>query len=204
MGFHTGQAGIDEARLIALSDLLKANLASLNAMLTRDGLWTRGSITSDMVVKGDPTKLPAVSEAPLMLCVVGGGRYDELDMEMDYAFIDQTDNSGFRLQIYTNILVYLHPDAVAEDATTWAAIKQQAEHQETVRARVCDWARKGVLNARANISIALTSQEFNASPAFDALDRCHVSKIYKGHFDKSFGGSERVYGAHIVHLGRVQ
>lgn len=205
MGFSTSLPGIDEARLDAIANLLSdaTNIANLNTMLTRDALWSQ-TVTSAMVSIGDPQILPAVADAPLIISVVGGGRYDELDMEIEYRYIDQTAQSGFRHEIYTNIYVYIHPDAVPSDSTSWSTIRTQAAKRERVRARVCDWLRKGVLNAPGNIALTLASREWTVSPNYDVLDRCHVQSVYKGYFEKGLGGSKPVYGAHLVHAGRIQ
>jgi hypothetical protein len=205
MPYSTTLPNIDEARLDAITALLVANLASLNTSLLRGGLWTLPAITSSMVSIGDPERLPlTAAEAPIILSVVGGGRYEELDTEADYRYIDQSANSGFKVDVYTNIFVYLHPDSVPAADNTWASVRAQAATRERIRSRVCDWLRAGVLNAQANLAITLGSREYSVSPGFDVLDRCRASMIYKGYFEKSFARGQQLYGAHIVHVGRVQ
>lgn len=206
MAYNTDLPSIEEARLDAIYDLIVANLAALNASLGRDSLWPASvPITAAMVTIGDPETTLDVNAYPILICVVGGGRGDERDIESDYLYIDSVETGGLRNVVYTNVYFYLHPDAVPG-----TDVIAQAEMRERVRARACDWLRAGIFNDVANRAIPLASQEYSVAPNFDRLDRCRAAIGYKGYFEKGFGGitqaargKQTLYGAHIVHIGEV-
>lgn len=184
---------IEEARYDAIKQLLVDNLGLLNDMLQRDDLWpSTVPITGAMVTIGQPLTWPA-SKPPVLICVVGGGRSDELDIETERLYIEQTATNGFMNTLYTNVYLFLHPDAVPG-----TDVLLQAEQRERVRCRLSGWARRGVFNDVANQTIPLLSRECHIAPEYDFLDRVCAKKGHKGLFDEGFGGSLVCYGAHVL------
>jgi hypothetical protein len=198
MAYLTTAPGIEEARLDAIHALLVANLASLNASLQRDGLWPANvPITPSMVTLGHPATWPA-SRPPILICVVAGGRAEELDIRTQRLYIELTETSGFLNTLTTSVYLFLHPDAVpGSDPLVQAAAR------ERIRVRLSDWARAGVFNTPTSQTIPLDSHEVHLAPTNDYLDRVNAVLGYKGLYEEGFGGSLVCYGAHIVVEGIV-
>jgi len=99
--------------------------------------------------------------------------------------------------LYHNIYFYLHPQAFpGTDAFA------QAAKRERFRARVCGWMLYDVFNNGVNETITLGSQQFT-NGTFDTLDECRVEDMTKGFVLKSFGTTQYVYCAHLMHRGKT-
>lgn len=191
--YPTNLPGLDEARLIAIQALIVASLSDLNAALARDAqtplVWTAAQ-----VVLGDPETLTTS-----LVCVTGGGAKDATDMEAEPYFLGGvSEYEGYKETLYTNVYVYVHPDALPN-----ADALAQVKARELTLARCADHLRKRVFNAKANATITLTSQEYSLSPDFDTLVGCYAKTIFKGRATKSFAGFASVPTAHLMHVGHI-
>lgn len=188
--------GLDEAVRDWLIATLTAALPALNASLSRDDKTPIGTVTPAMVLYGDPQTLPDVDDAPILLCVLGGGRMDGMDMECEQQYLGG-GGIPYTHDVHSSITAYLHPDAMP--TPTSGGLESG---RERLLARICDWLRQ-TLNSAANATAQLGSQEFALAPAFDVLDRAHVASVEKGLSYKDFGGNQAVYMAHARHTGTV-
>ena len=188
MSYSTSLPGIDEARLTAIQGLIVASLSDLNAALARDALtpmtWTAGQ-----VLVGDPVYLAASR-----ISVVGGGELNGQDMDAE----PYMSPLQYRYTWYTSLFVYLHPDEFpgADEVA-------QAQTRELALSRVVDHLRRRVFNDPANTDIVLTSREQAASPAYDALVNCYITRVTKGITAKSVGKLIECLSAELTHRGEI-
>lgn len=201
MAFSTTPPNFDEARQDALQALIVSKIADLDALVSQDSLLPAGTMTSDLVLIGDPEQMASVTETPIVISVVGGGERDGMDVEAQFEFIDLTAGRGFRYEWRTNVFVYIHKDLFPASGNSWAQVKLQTERRERLRSRINDWLLEDVFNTAAGSKIALASSVY-ASPN-DYLIFAHARQVYKGYFNKGFGGSESLWGLHLVHVGRT-
>lgn len=194
MPFILTKPGIGEACLDALLGLMVAKISDLNTMLALAPAISLGvSVDSTFFHIGDPDTMPDSAASPFWISVVGGGRADGRDTEVE---IKQT-GPGYWYQIYHNIYFYLHPQSLpGTDAFA------QATTRERLRARVCDWLLYDVFNNGTNYTVTLGSQQMT-NGTYDTLDECKITDLTKGFVLKSFGTTQYVYMAHMVHYGRV-
>ena len=194
MPFLTTKPGIGEACLDALLALMVAKIGDLNTMLALAPSISLGvSVDSTFFHIGDPDTMPDSATSPFWISVVGGGRADGRDTEVEI----KQSGPGYWYTIYHNLYFYLHPQfGPSTDAFAQAATR------ERLRARVCDWLLYDVFNNGMNYTVTLGSQQMTNGTA-DTLDECRITDLTKGFVLKSFGTTQYVYMAHMVHRGRV-
>lgn len=192
--YSTSLPGIDEARLLALQAMIVASLTDLNSALNRDSLSPM-TLQSSQIILGDPEALDTS-----LICIVGGGKHDATDMEIEGLFMPRQNTSGRKVTLFTNMYVYLHPNEMhpANDDPL-----QHVAYREMARARICDHIRYRVFNAAQGAVIQLTSQEFTSGGEFDTLKDCHIKQIAKGMTPKNAGGVQMVCSAHLMHCGYI-
>jgi len=188
--------GLRESCLDTLVAAMTTKIADLETALTISPALSLGaSITSGQFHVGDPDTLPDLSTSPFWVSVVGGGKRDGTDTEIEV----KQSGPGFWLTVHTNIYLYLHPDAFpSTDAFS------QATQRERFRARFTDWLRADVFNTPAAYSLTLGSKETtNGGPAYDELNESYIRDISMGYVLKSFGPSVWVFMAHYAHSGKI-
>jgi hypothetical protein len=190
--YPTDMPGIGEARLDALQALIIASLPDLNAALARDGKSPL-SFAPEQVIQGDPETVTGS-----LICLVGGGKQDGTDLEVEGRFIPRGDCSGYQETVSTNIYVYIGPNDMRTDD-----LLAYVQYRETTRQRVVDHLRKRVFNCAAGASIVLSSREHTTSPDFDTLHDGMAHAVYMGLVSKGSAGSFNVWCAHLVHEGRL-
>lgn len=191
MTYDPTRAGLAEATRAWIVAIIQANLDSLNTALQRDGLLTV-DITSAMVMRGDPKTLPSQTEAPLMICVSGGGQFGA-----DMAIAQKYVPLSYHHDIHSAISVYIHPQALPVPTGN-----DYESGREMLLDRVCDWLRAGIFNTVAHVSPVLQSREFDASG--DKLGQSHISDIEQGQAQKGFAGSQIVSYARMVHSAWIE
>lgn len=200
MAYSTTTPGIEEATQDALVAILQAGIDDLNTAIATGGQLTLAVLTTSNVTLGDPETFPVDGTVtPVIIAVCGGGSYDMVLFETEQVVFPRTDYSAFRYRIYTNINIYIHPDAMfvsGEDANP------QAGKRERLRSRLVAWVR-GILNSAANADITLASREIVASPGYDHLYEGLVSNGEASDGMKNFGKQMIVYYAHLRHSGIV-
>ena len=190
--------GLEEARLDALKQLTIDALPFVNANIIRSNLWPASKpITASQVLIGDPDTPQGVAKN-LRICIVGGGKSDELDIESRVSLIQQGETYGTTNIVYTNILIYVDKAAVP-----FKDVIEQAEKIERLRARMTDVFRRW-FNHKDHRDIKLESQEYNTGNEKDTLRECVAGRGYKGFFEKSFDDSNVQFGAQILHVGKVK
>ena len=177
--------GLDEAVREALRALVAGSLTTLNARLARDAA-TPMLFASGQVVLGDSVHLTASR-----ISIVGGGEADGRDMLVERHLAPNI----YRVDVSTNLYVYLHPDEMTSDSP---APEAHMARIELALSRVCDHLRP-LLNAGSTLTLG--SREYAAAPAYDVLMDCHVREIAKGVVPKSHGQSLEVPSAHLVWIG---
>ena len=187
MSYDPTRPGISEATRIWLVSTIQNSLTDLNTALQRDGLLST-TITSSMVMRGDPKIFPDASVAPIMICVSGGGNYGA-DMEIGQVYVPLE----YKHQIYSAISVYVHPEALPTPAGN-----DLESGREILLDRVSDWLRGGVFNTLANVNPVLQSQEYKSGTG-DQLVQSHISDVEMGETQKGFAGSQLVHFARLRH-----
>lgn len=207
MPLSVTEPNLGESRIKVLKAGIVANISTLDAICSRDSLLPGGTIIGDLVMIGDPKTMPAVADAPVLICVVGGGQRDGRDFEAK-ALYSGMPTDGVASQWYTNFFLYVHQDLFAAADNAWVNVKAQIEKREDLRARMCDFIR-GIFNRAPDVptntgcKITLTSRERATAPDFDKFDMALVTDGYKGEFEKSFGANQSLFGAHLIHIGSV-
>lgn len=190
MSYSTSLPGIDEAVRDALVTLITNSLTDLNTALARDAL-TPMTWASSQILLGDPE-----IKTGSCICVVGGGETDGTDLEGGIIMA-----SGMAYTVYSHIIVYI---SGKEFITAGFTLAQEAAARERARSRTTDHLRARLLNDPANWTITLASQEFRASPSYDALLRCHVSRVIKGIEYSGPGGDQAFWYANLLHRGEIK
>lgn len=194
MPYILTKPGIGEATLDAILALMVAKVTDLNTILALSPALSIGAtVDSSFFSIGDPDTLKDATTNPFWVTVVGGGRQDGRDTEVE---IKQT-GPGYWYTLHTNIYLYLHPQSFpGSNAFT------QATNRERLRARICDWLLYDVFNNGTNYRVTLGSQQMT-NGTYDSLDEAKVTDVTKGFVLKSFGTAQYVFMAHFMHTGRV-
>ncbi len=196
MPYIATKPGPGEAALDALVGLMTASdkLTLLNSVLALSPAINLGvTVDSTFFSIGDVDTLRDSATFPFWVCVVGGGRQDGRDTEVE----KKQNAGGLWYTLWHNIYIFVHPESLpSTDAITQAAAR------ERLRARVCDWMMYGVFNNGVNETITLGSQQF-LNGTYDTLDECRVEDLTKGFILKSFGTTQFVYSAHFLHRGKI-
>ena len=195
MAYNPNLPGLDEAARQWIIAQIVANLSSLNAALSRDLLTPVGTLSSSMVLYGDPDALPDVMTAPVLFCVTGGGRLDGLDIDSQQEYLG---GIGYRCNLHSSILVYIHPDTLpASDGPT------QVASRERLLARICDWLFAACFNTPGAVNPTLTSRQFSTAPDYDQLAMAHLASIEKGYVYRAFAGDQAIFHAHARHTALI-
>lgn len=191
MAWDPSRPGLGEATRLWIIAAIVADLGRLNTALSRDNLL-KLAVPASAVMRGDPDTLPAVTDAPILFCVSGGGDLGA-DMDINQKYVPLI----YKHEIFSQISVYLHPKTLPQTSGN-AKLAQT----ETIVDRCCDWLRGGVFNTLANVSGNLLSQEYG-DPAGDRLSQCHVKAIKQGWTTKGFAGADAVYYGRLVHAAWI-
>lgn len=194
MPFLTTKPGPGEACLDALLALMVAKVSDLNTMIALSPAVTIGvTVDSTFFHIGDPDTMPDTALFPFWVTIVGGGKQDGRDTEVEI----RQSGPGYWYTLYHNIYLYVHPESFpGTDAYVQAALR------ERFRARVCDWLIYDVFNNGTNATVTLGSQQMT-NGTFDTLDESRVEDLTKGFVLKSFGTTQYVYMAHLMHRGKI-
>jgi hypothetical protein len=193
--------GLAESCLDTLKATMVANLASLNTQIASRAvpISLLPTVVAGQIYIGDPETMPPATTNPFWLSVVGGGKADGKDTEIEI----KQSGPGYWPTVYHNIYFYLHHDTFPAAGTLATDAFIQAEARERLRALVQDWLTWACFNNGTNYSITLGSRQFATAPAYDHLDEARISDVTKGFVFKSYGGTQGVLMAHFLHRGRV-
>lgn len=202
-GYQTTAIGCDEARLVAFQSLLVGKIADLNTALQLAPIsMPTGSATSGQILIGDTNVFPR-AVGPFVVCILGGGRTDGMDMESAFKEIGLgVTVSYMQNRLHTRMRVYIHPDAIPAASNTWANVNTQAENRERLLSRVCDWIRADCLQVRAGVDLTLTSSEYTETG--DNLTETRIVAIRKGRYEKGFDSAQICIGAEIQIASQLQ
>jgi hypothetical protein len=203
-GYDPTLPGLDEARLDAYRALLTSKLEMLNIALNRDACTPLDAITPEMVEIGDTQTAWDIGRGPLRIRITGGDAEEGLDFESALGMGVQR-NVGFKYTFVTHIVLYLHPDALADPDP-----QRQAEARERTMARINDWITLGVCNYwdpetdTGGLVVTLNSRILTAAPGYDALLESYVRRGYRDWTYRGFGGAQDFPRLHLVVMATVE
>lgn len=210
MAFTPGKIGFGEARLVAIKELLSANIEGATNQLLRSAVADTspfvsdlfgGALTSEVVLYGELARLWNRESGCLRITVTSGGHQSGEIFRSTRSFIDASPQRGVRYDYTTDIHLYLHPDCWnIEDGEEMARIREFALE------RLADWISWSVLTYGPNLDLALTSQcyETQGGSVYDHLANCRIVSLQTGIFYRSFQGSAGLFGLRCVHVGDIE
>ena len=185
--------GLAEASTLKIRDLIRSEVANINAAINRDAVCPM-TLTTDQIVRYDTVRLESSR-----ISVIGGGEDDGRDMTIEEYFMPRTDTSGMKEFISKNIYVFLHIDEFSSITDE----DLRAEAFEVALDRISDSLRKRIFNRPENAVLQLTSREHATAPDFDIMQTSFVREIRKGLTEKQIGGVQLVPFLHIIYNGEI-
>jgi hypothetical protein len=197
--YSVNLAGLQEAVIKAVQQMIIDSLADLNTSLGRDSLSPMPALTTAQIVRGNPSVFTQT-----LICVVAGGTMDSLVMRLEGLFMPRGDLANRREVVQTGIIVKVHSDDMLPAGTDPVVTSlQTVNYMEIALARICDHLRRRVFNVQQGAIIQLDSHEHNTSAPFDQLLDCGLKEIRKDTAPTGIGGSAEAYFAMLLHEGYI-